>query len=152
MVKLYESIIVLKPDLSDEEVDVQVKRVEELLTRLNAEVVRTRKWGKKRLAYEIAKNRYGNYVLFHFRGEADALAELDRTYKLNEAIIRFMTVRLDERHKVADHIVDMEESHEGRPDRREGYSDRREGYSDRHEGNYGREERSERREDHSEED
>lgn len=115
MIRLYETIVLFKGDLSDEEIDSQIKRIEDLFARFQAEVVRIRKWGKKRLAYDIAKNRYGFYVLFHFRGEPALLTELDRNLKLNESILRFMTVQLDERHKVSDHIVDMEEErHEER--------------------------------------
>ena len=136
MIRLYETIILYKADLSDEEIDNQVKRIEELVARFQAEIVRIRKWGKKRLAFDFAKQRYGFYVLFHFRGEPALLAELDRSLKLNESILRFMTVQLDERHKISDHIVDVDEDrhderHEERYDNR--HDDRRDDrYDNRH--------------------
>jgi len=88
----YESIFVLHPDVSDAQVDVEVEKIREFLTSRHGEVTEIQKWGRRKLAYEIAKNREGIYTLIRFNAEPGLPAELDRRYRLNESMIRFLTV------------------------------------------------------------
>jgi small subunit ribosomal protein S6 len=92
--ELYETIFIIQPELSEEEAEGHIKRVESLITRLGGELLKTERWGKKRLAYEINKQRYGYYVLLRFRGNATLLPELERHYRLTEGIIRSMVINL----------------------------------------------------------
>ncbi|MBI4379258.1 MAG: 30S ribosomal protein S6 [Nitrospinae bacterium] len=88
----YESIFVLKPDLNDNKVDGQVERVKEFIEKNGGKIIVIEKWGKKKLAYLIKKNRFGIYVLIHFESAPGLVSLLQRNYKLNEDIIRYMTV------------------------------------------------------------
>lgn len=88
----YESIFVLKPDLNDKKVDEQIEKVKEFVEKSGGRVITVEKWGKKKLAYLIKKNKFGIYVLIHFEAEPGLISNLQKNYKLNEDIIRYMTV------------------------------------------------------------
>jgi small subunit ribosomal protein S6 len=90
----YETIFIIQPDLGEDEVEEHIKRVENLVTRLGGEILKIERWGKKRLAYEINKQRYGYYVLLQLRGNPAILPELERHYRLTEGIMRSMVIRL----------------------------------------------------------
>jgi small subunit ribosomal protein S6 len=91
---LYETIFIIHPELSEEDVEEHIKRVENLITRFGGEIVKTERWGKKRLAYEIDKHRYGFYVLLRLQGPSTILPELERHYRLTEGIIKSLVIRL----------------------------------------------------------
>jgi len=88
----YESIFVLNPDVSDAQVDVEVDKIREFVTSKKGEVTEVQKWGRRKLAYEIGKNREGNYTLIRFQSDSMVPQELERRYRLNENMIRFLTV------------------------------------------------------------
>ncbi|MBI3600405.1 MAG: 30S ribosomal protein S6 [Nitrospinae bacterium] len=88
----YESIFVLKPELNDKKIDEQVEKVKEFIEKSGGRVIAVEKWGKKKLAYLIKKNRFGVYILVRFESEPALISNLQRNYKLNEDIIRYMTV------------------------------------------------------------
>ena len=93
--RIYETVFVLNPDLSEEEVAAGVQSTIELLETRGSEIIRTEPGGKRRLAYPIEKQRYGFYSLIHFRGTSEALTELERMYRLNDKVLRYLTVRFD---------------------------------------------------------
>ena len=97
----YETIFILDPTLDEgreqEEIDRVVKLVEELGGQMD-EVVR---WGRRRLAYEIRKKRDGVYTVLRYRAPAETTKELQRRTRLNEAILRLLTVLVDPRQKKA---------------------------------------------------
>ena len=113
---LYEAIFIIHPELNEEDVEEHIKRVENLVTRLGGEILKTERWGKKRLAYEVDKHRYGFYVLLRLRGNAAILPELERHYRLTEGIIKSLVIRLktepkDELVMVAQEVTGEEEDH-----------------------------------------
>ena len=91
---LYETIYIIHPELNEEDVEEHIKRVENLVTRFGGEILKTERWGKKRLAYEVDKHRYGYYVLLRLRGNSTILPELERHYRLTEGIIKSLVIRL----------------------------------------------------------
>lgn len=92
--RLYETIFIIQPELSEEDAEEHIKRVENLITRLGGEILKAERWGKKRLAYEINKQRYGYYVLLRLRGDSAIIPELERHYRLTEGIMRSMVINL----------------------------------------------------------
>jgi len=92
--QLYETIFIIHAELNDEEVENHIKRVDNLVTRLGGEIIKTERWGKKRLAYDVNKQRYGHYVLLRLQGNSTILAELERHYRLTEGIIKSLVIRL----------------------------------------------------------
>ena len=123
--QLYESIFIIHPELREEEVEEQTKRVENLITRLGGEISKTERWGKKRLAYAVNKHRYGFYVLMRLRANPGVLQELERHYRLTEAIIKSLVIRLKGEPKDEPVMVASEDRiGEDGPPRRRGGRDR----------------------------
>ena len=99
--RLYDVLVIVDPRLTEEEVAQLTTRLQESCATLGGEVVATENWGKRRLAFEIRKQREGAYVLFQVKAEPPAVRELERQLRLNESILRFMTTRVDERRQKA---------------------------------------------------
>ena len=96
--RIYELIFIVKPDLPEEEVDQAVAMVEEAITSGGGTIDKTDRWGKKRLAYKVQKYSDGIYTLIQYSvdGNQDLPKEIERRMRVNDAIIKFMTVRIDE--------------------------------------------------------
>lgn len=92
----YESVLIARQDLGASQVNALVENLSEVLKREGGEVVKTDNWGLKNLAYRIKKNRKGHYVLLNIVAPAKAIFEYERLMRLNEDIIRYMTIKVDE--------------------------------------------------------
>jgi len=90
--RIYETIFVLDPTLDDHAIQKEIKKIEDLITNLKGRIIKTEKWGNRRLAYPIRKKLQGYYTLIYFEGEGNLLTELERAYKLNESCLRYLTV------------------------------------------------------------
>jgi small subunit ribosomal protein S6 len=90
----YETIYILLPDLDDAAVEAAKGRVAETVTAAGGRVYRRESWGRKRLAYTVAKQQRGNYQLVQYVGGAQVVADLERLFRLDEAFIKFLTVKL----------------------------------------------------------
>ncbi len=91
----YESVLILKATLTDEEVDVVLEKVKALIEEKGGEIVSSDNWGKKKLAYEVQKERRGIYIVMHFKGTSATIIELERIYRFSESIIKFMNIRIE---------------------------------------------------------
>ncbi len=89
----YEAMYVLRPDLDEEQVQANVDRFSEIITKNGGEVTKVDLWGKRRLAYEVKKLREGYYVLCFFTAGPDLPLELERNFKIADEVIRFLVVR-----------------------------------------------------------
>ncbi|GEM_PF-2054046 len=92
----YESVIILKPTLTDEEVAETLEKVKTIIEAAGGEIVSTDNWGKKKLAYEVKKERRGIYVVQHFKAKPATVLVLERHYRFSETVIKYMTVRIEE--------------------------------------------------------
>jgi small subunit ribosomal protein S6 len=95
MMNKYESIIIINPNCTDE----AIKALESKFTGLineNGKIESVEKIGKKRLAYEIKKNREGYYILFNFEAKPDSIAELERNYRITDEVLKFIVVRKED--------------------------------------------------------
>ena len=93
---LYEHVFLARQDLSQAQVDVLAQTATEIVEAGKGKVTKTETWGLRSLAYKIAKNRKAHFILLNIDAPAGVVAELERQTALNEDIIRFMTVRVDE--------------------------------------------------------
>ena len=93
---LYESTFIARPDISSQQVDGLAEQFREILTEAGGEVAKTEYWGLRSLAYRIKKNRKGHYYFMNIDAPADAVASMERTMRINEDVIRYLTVRVDE--------------------------------------------------------
>ena len=92
----YELMFIIHPAVEADEQDALVERFKALIEQGEGTDIEVKKWGKRRLAYEIADQREGFYVLFNFMSHSKVVDELDRVIKITESIIRFMIVRTDD--------------------------------------------------------
>jgi small subunit ribosomal protein S6 len=95
MIGTYESMIILAPSLSNEEIEKENKKILTLIADLGGEFVKTDIWGKKQLAYEIQKFREGYYLINYFTLDTQKVHEIERIYRLNEKIIRHNMIKLE---------------------------------------------------------
>ena len=91
----YETIFIVKTDLGDEALAEKVTWATDILTSNGAEVINVEQWGKKRLAYQVNKQKHGIYVLMHYEGDPKAVPELERNLRLSEDILKHLTVKLE---------------------------------------------------------
>lgn len=92
---IYESIFIINANLTDEETANVVKKMQEIVAKLGGEMLKNEDWGKKKLAYEIKKQKRGHYAFFQFKGAPAIVTELERNYKLTDSVIKFLTVKLE---------------------------------------------------------
>ena len=96
----YETVFILTPVLSDEQMKEAVKKYEDHLTNRGAEIVHEENWGMKKLAYPIQKKSTGFYQLIEYKAEGDVIADVETELKRDERVLRFLTVKLD-KHAIA---------------------------------------------------
>jgi len=92
----YETIFILDPDLEEEQTQGAVEKVKGIITQSNGEILKVEDWGKRKLAYRVKKKTKGHYILIHFLGSPALLIELERNFRVMDAVIKFQSVRLDE--------------------------------------------------------
>ena len=92
----YESVLIARQDLGVSQVNALVEELTNVIKAEGGEVVKVDNWGLKNLAYRIKKNRKGYYVLLNIVAPAQAISEFERRVRLNEDVIRYMTVKVTE--------------------------------------------------------
>lgn len=107
MKRKYESVVIFDGSLPDEALAGEQDKVEKYL-QANAEFEKTDVWGKRSMTYEINRKKSGYYCLFLFKGDADIFDKLNRTFKLNQKILRHMTVLFEEAPQVTPEILEQE--------------------------------------------
>ena len=95
--KAYELLVIFNPTLSDDERAAALERVQALIRDGGSELGTVDDWGKRKLAYEIEKMTDGDYVLFEFMAQPDAIAEIDRVMSITDAVVRFLIVKRDDK-------------------------------------------------------
>jgi small subunit ribosomal protein S6 len=93
----YETFFIIDPDLPDETVAVAEDKIRAVVTSNKGEVITYVSWGKKKLAYPVKKRTRGHYILMEYSGGPELVAELERNMRLDERVLKFITVKLDDR-------------------------------------------------------
>lgn len=93
--RTYESVAIINATLEDDQIESTISRMQETITTHGGEMLDLDKWGRKRLAYPINKAKSGYYVIFRFNASTDLIAILERNYRLDENVIRYLTIQLD---------------------------------------------------------
>ena len=94
--KRYETIVIIDPDLSKEAEAPIFDRVNDLIPQYEGFLIETDDWGTKKLAYEIKKKSRGHYVRLDFCGDGALIQEMERFFRIDDKVMKFMTVLLDE--------------------------------------------------------
>ncbi|MFL5267862.1 MAG: 30S ribosomal protein S6 [Stellaceae bacterium] len=92
---LYDNVFIARQDISGAQVDALADAFTQLVADNGGEVKKREYWGLRNLAYRMRKNRKGHYVLFNIEAPPPALAELERTMRINEDVIRYLMLRVD---------------------------------------------------------
>jgi len=124
---LYENVFIARQDISGAQVDALADTFTQLITEQGGDVKKRENWGLRNLAYRINKNRKGHYVLFNIEAPGSAIAELERTMRINEDVLRYLTIRVDELEEGPSPVMLNRGGREDRPRRgdRDRYDDRR---------------------------
>ncbi len=93
---LYETVFIARQDVSAAQVDAITESLTSILTENSGKVVKTENWGLRALSYRIQKNRKGHYVMLGIDAPPAALAEMERSLRFNEDVIRYMSIRVEE--------------------------------------------------------
>ncbi len=93
---LYEHVFLARQDLSQAQVDTLAATATEIVEANQGKVTKTETWGLKSLAYKIKRNRKAHYVMLNIDAPAGVVAELERQTAINEDVIRYLTIRVDE--------------------------------------------------------
>jgi small subunit ribosomal protein S6 len=102
----YEMVFIVDPDVADDEVMRLSEGVQKIITGQGGNITKTEMMGKRQLAYEINHKKDGTYVLLEVEGSGAEIAEVERRMRVNDQILRYMTIRVDEGHRRAQKLKD----------------------------------------------
>jgi small subunit ribosomal protein S6 len=117
---LYENVFIARQDISGAQVDALADNFAQLIADNGGEVKKREYWGLRNLAYRMRKNRKGHYVLMNLEAPPAAVAELERTMRINEDVLRYLTIRVAAHEEGPSAVM----QNRGRDDRRRGDRDR----------------------------
>jgi len=92
----YESAVMINAALDDDQIEVEVSRLQENIINFGGEIIEVEKVGRKRLAYIVNKSKIGYYAIFRFNAPSNLVTKLERSYSLNDNVLRFLTILLDQ--------------------------------------------------------
>ena len=128
---LYENVFIARQDISGQQVDALADSFTQLIAENGGEVKKREYWGLRNLSYRMRKNRKGHYVLMNIAAPPAAITELERTMRINEDVIRYLTLRVDQHEEGPSVIMQSRGSRDDRRRDRERAGDGRDGGSDR---------------------
>jgi small subunit ribosomal protein S6 len=97
--RIYEELFIIRPDAPEEEIDAYIEQIKELIIKSGGTVEKADKWGVRKLAYRVDKRSEGFYVLVQFTADATAVKEIERRMRVTDMVIKWITVRIDEKLK-----------------------------------------------------
>jgi small subunit ribosomal protein S6 len=128
---LYENVFIARQDISGAQVDALADTFTQLIAEQGGEIKKREYWGLRNLAFRMNKNRKGHYMLFNIDAPAAAIAELERTMRINEDVLRYLTLRVDQLEEGPSPVMQSRGSREDRPRRdRDRYGEGRERYGE----------------------
>ncbi|MBN2224452.1 MAG: 30S ribosomal protein S6 [Deltaproteobacteria bacterium] len=92
--RTYETVFILDPDLTEDDTEKAINRIQTVIEGQKGRIVLLDNWGKRKLAYRIKKKVKGNYVLIVYYGEPKSVAVLERNLKIMEEVLKFLTINL----------------------------------------------------------
>jgi small subunit ribosomal protein S6 len=97
--RVYEELFIIKPDAPEEEVDGFVDQIKQVISSGKGNIDKVEKWGVRKLAYRVQKYNEGSYVLVQFSSSPELVREVERRMRVADLVIKFITVRIDEKLK-----------------------------------------------------
>lgn len=97
--RIYEEFFIVEPDTPEEQIDAYVEQIKGIVTAAGGTIDKVDKWGKRKLAYEIGRFTEGYYVLIQFTAPPDPVKEIEHRMRVTDMVMRWVTVRIDEKLK-----------------------------------------------------
>ncbi len=97
--RIYEELFIVRPDAIDEEIDPVIEQLKNVITHAGGTLDKTEKWGVRKLAYRVMKHNEGQYILLQFTAEPGTVKEIERRLRVADMVLKFLTVRIDEKLK-----------------------------------------------------
>lgn len=114
MIQTYESICIVRPTLTNDEVDKMIEKMKGVVEKNGGTILKAENWGKRKLSYNIKKEKKGIYLIFRFTGHEKVISELEHSYHVEDAVIRSLTVKVP---KGDPGTLPLPSTEEGRPSR-----------------------------------
>jgi small subunit ribosomal protein S6 len=100
--RVYEELFIVKPDAPEQEVDSFIEQIKQVIVSGKGTVDKADRWGTRKLAYRVQKYNEGLYILFQFTSSPELVKEVERRLRVTDMVIKFITVRIDEKQKKID--------------------------------------------------
>ena len=97
--RLYEEVFIVKPDVGEEETESVLEGLTKVVTDQGGNIENVDRWGRRKMAYRVAKYEEGTYLIVKFSAKPETVREVERRLRVNDLVLKFLTVRLDERLK-----------------------------------------------------
>jgi small subunit ribosomal protein S6 len=97
--RIYEELFIVRPDAPEEEIDQLIEQLTTQIASTGGNVDKSEKWGVRKLAYRVQKRNEGFYVLLQFTAKPETVRELERRLRVTDVVLKFLTVRVDEKMK-----------------------------------------------------
>ena len=97
--RIYEELFIIRPDEPEEQIDQLIEQLTVLIANHGGNVDKAEKWGVRKLAYRVEKRSEGFYVLLQFTAKPETVHELERRLRVSDQVLKFLTVRVDEKMK-----------------------------------------------------
>ena len=120
---LYEHVLIARQDISPQQVDALVEDITRQVLDAGGKVGKSEYWGLRNLAYRVRKNRKGHYCLLNIDAPAEVVHELERRQRINEDVLRFLTIKVDEHDEEPSPVLARRDRDEKRRAKREGRDD-----------------------------
>ena len=120
---LYEHVLIARQDISPQQVDALVEDITRQVLDAGGKVGKSEYWGLRNLAYRVRKNRKGHYCLLNIDAPAEAVHELERRQRINEDVLRFLTIKVEEHDEEPSPVLARRDRDEKRRAKREGRDD-----------------------------
>jgi small subunit ribosomal protein S6 len=97
--RIYEELFIVRPDATPEEVDPFIEQLKNVITHTGGTLEKADKWGVRKLAYRVLKYNEGQFILLQFKAQPDTVKEIERRLRVADLVLKFITVRIDEKLK-----------------------------------------------------
>jgi len=97
LMNFYENIVILNPSLSEQETTSSINKIADLIKGSGGEVLKVDNWGKRKLAYEINKQKMGFYILFLFKSPSSVIRKIEEYFKVFDPVMKFMVIKLNKK-------------------------------------------------------
>ena len=129
--RFYESVFIARQDITTAQVETMADEFAEIITSAGGTIKKREYWGLRALAYRIKKNRKGHYIMFNMETDAETLKEYERVMGLNEDVLRFLNIRIEEVEEGPSIIMQSKNERPSRSPRENGREDDRADFSKR---------------------